>query len=62
MGYGGAQMEAISNFFKPSSVAIIGASAKKGKVGNIILVVIVVVVVAMAMEKRIVKINIAFRR
>ncbi len=30
-------MEAISNFFNPSSVAIIGASASKGKVGNIIL-------------------------
>jgi acetyltransferase len=30
-------MEAINNFFKPSSVAIIGASPKKGKIGNIIL-------------------------
>ncbi|UCG70028.1 MAG: CoA-binding protein [Thermoplasmata archaeon] len=31
------KMEAIKSFFKPSSVAIIGASAKKGKVGNVIL-------------------------
>jgi acetyltransferase len=31
------KMEAIRSFFKPSSVAIIGASAKKGKVGNVIL-------------------------
>ena len=30
-------MESIKTFFKPSSVAIIGASAKKGKVGNVIL-------------------------
>lgn len=30
-------MESIKGFFKPSSVAIIGASAKKGKVGNVIL-------------------------
>lgn len=30
-------MESIRSFFKPSSVAIIGASAKKGKVGNVIL-------------------------
>ena len=30
-------MEAISNFFKPNSVAIIGASDTKGKVGNIII-------------------------
>jgi acetyltransferase len=30
-------MEPIKGFFKPSSVAVIGASAKKGKVGNVIL-------------------------
>ncbi|MCK5559852.1 MAG: CoA-binding protein [Thermoplasmata archaeon] len=30
-------MEAISSFFKPSGVAVIGASEKKGKIGNIIL-------------------------
>ncbi|MCK5559745.1 MAG: CoA-binding protein, partial [Thermoplasmata archaeon] len=30
-------MEELSNFFKPSSVAVIGASGTKGKVGNIIL-------------------------
>jgi acetyltransferase len=30
-------MESIKTFFKPSSVAVIGASAKKGKVGNVIL-------------------------
>jgi acetyltransferase len=30
-------MEPISGFFKPSSVAIIGASGTKGKVGNIVL-------------------------
>lgn len=30
-------MDSIESFFKPSSVAIIGASSKKGKVGNIIL-------------------------
>lgn len=30
-------MEAIANFFKPGSVALIGASATKGKVGNIII-------------------------
>jgi len=30
-------MEALTGFFKPQSVAIIGASATKGKVGNIIL-------------------------
>jgi acetyltransferase len=31
------KMEAINNFFKPASVAVIGASAKRGKVGNIVL-------------------------
>jgi acetyltransferase len=30
-------MESIKCFFKPSSVAVVGASAKKGKVGNVIL-------------------------
>jgi len=30
-------METIKTFFRPSSVAVIGASAKRGKVGNIIL-------------------------
>ncbi|UCE38330.1 MAG: CoA-binding protein [Thermoplasmata archaeon] len=30
-------MNAIKSFFKPSSVAVIGASPKKGKVGNIVL-------------------------
>ncbi len=30
-------MEAMKSFFKPSSVAIIGASAKKGKIGNLVL-------------------------
>lgn len=30
-------MEAISSFFKPTGVAVIGASEKKGKIGNIIL-------------------------
>jgi acetyltransferase len=30
-------MEELGNFFKPSSVAVIGASGTKGKVGNIIL-------------------------
>jgi acetyl coenzyme A synthetase (ADP forming)-like protein len=30
-------MDSIKSFFKPSSVAIIGASSKKGKVGNVIL-------------------------
>jgi acetyltransferase len=30
-------MHELGNFFKPSSVAVIGASATKGKVGNIIL-------------------------
>lgn len=30
-------MESIKSFFKPSSVAVIGASAKKGKVGNVVL-------------------------
>lgn len=30
-------MDAIESFFKPSSVAVIGASSKKGKVGNIVL-------------------------
>ncbi len=30
-------MEAIKSFFRPASVAVIGASPKKGKVGNIVL-------------------------
>jgi acetyltransferase len=30
-------MEELFNFFKPSSVAVIGASATKGKIGNIVL-------------------------
>ncbi len=30
-------MEPIKGFFKPSSVAVVGASAKKGKVGNVVL-------------------------
>jgi acetyltransferase len=30
-------MEPIKGFFKPDSVAVIGASAKKGKVGNVVL-------------------------
>jgi acetyltransferase len=30
-------MEPIKGFFKPQSVAVIGASAKKGKVGNVVL-------------------------
>ncbi len=30
-------MEPIKGFFKPESVAVIGASAKKGKVGNVVL-------------------------
>jgi acetyltransferase len=30
-------MDSIKSFFKPSSVAVVGASAKKGKVGNVIL-------------------------
>jgi acetyltransferase len=30
-------MESIANFFKPASVALFGASTKKGKVGNIVL-------------------------
>lgn len=30
-------MDPVASFFKPSSVAVIGASAKKGKVGNIVL-------------------------
>jgi acetyltransferase len=34
---GGYYMDSISGFFKPSSVAIIGASATKGKVGNIVI-------------------------
>jgi acetyltransferase len=36
-GRGREPMEAIKGFFKPSAVAVIGASAKKGKVGNVIL-------------------------
>lgn len=35
--WGNHKMESIKGFFKPSSVAIIGASAKKGKVGDVIL-------------------------
>jgi acetyltransferase len=35
------EIKAIENFFKPSSVAVIGASNTKGKVGNIVLTNIV---------------------